>query len=208
MISACSFQEKTLRDSKNALLGSFNHHLGGIEGRGIGFEESADEKGRLNLKHSFINFHGYHEIKGLENKILILLLMSWFAADQFRFYFRQMVQSRAHGFDQLRMTIVSDKLSGDDDFRRTSEENLRNLIDPANNAAQLVLTRSTTSDQFSGDLLADNLAGWLNNAMVKPDGQFGSYARDLIATGVWTGWYQLQPSTSLLERLPAVNRLN
>ena len=133
--------------------------------------------------------------------------MSWLIADQFRFYSNQIVQSRAYGFDQLRTTVVSDKLSGDSDFRLDSEMNLRNLIDSESAAAPLVLTRSSASDQFSGDLLADNLAGWLTNAMVNPNGPFAMHARDLIATDVWTGWHHLQPSTTKLESLPAINRL-
>jgi hypothetical protein len=177
-------------------------------GRGIGFEEFLDNKGRLNLKHSFLHWRtGYHEIKGLENQILVLLFMSWFIADQYKFYFRHIVQSQANGFDQLRITVVSDKLSGDDDFRRTSEENLRNLIDPENDAAPVVLTRSKASDQFSGDLLVDNLAGWLTAAMINPKGPFAAYALNLISTRVWTGWHHLQPSVSKLESLPAINRL-
>jgi hypothetical protein len=150
---------------------------------------------------------GYHEIKGLENQILVLLLMSWFIADQFSAYFHQIVRSQAYGFDQLHMTVVSDKLSGDDDFRRKSEENLRSLIDPENDAAPFVLTRSKVSDQFSGDLLTDNLAGWLTAAMINPSGPFATQANDLVSTGVWAGWHHLQLSTSQLERLPATARL-
>jgi hypothetical protein len=145
---------------------------------------------------------------GLESQILVLLLMSWFIADQFKFYFHHIVRSGAYGFNQLRMTVVSDKLSGDDDFRRNSETSLRNLIDPDNDAAPLVLTRSKASDQFSGDLLADNLAGWLTKAMITPDGPFATYASNLVSTGVWTGWHHLQLSTSELGCLPAVNRLS
>jgi hypothetical protein len=49
MLSACSFQEKTLRSSKKAVLASYNHHIGGSEGRGIGFEEWRDVRGRLRM---------------------------------------------------------------------------------------------------------------------------------------------------------------
>lgn len=76
MVSACSFQEKTLRASQVALLHSYNAHIGGHEGRDIGFEEYTDEKGRLCMKHGFVNFlTGYHEIKGLKNQLLVLLFM-------------------------------------------------------------------------------------------------------------------------------------
>lgn len=207
MISACSFQEKTLRASKSALLQSYNNHIGGIEGRGIGFDEFTDSKGRRHMKHSFLNFHGYHEIQAPENQMLVLLLMSWFVADQFIFYFKDIVRSGRYGFDGLDITVVSDKLSGDDDFRRKSEQNLRNLVDPDGDGLSLVLARSPVSDVFSGDLLVDNLAGWLTSAISNPSGHHAEYARQLLPSGVWTGWHQLLPSTSKLEGVPAVNRL-
>jgi hypothetical protein len=207
IVSACSFQEKTLRAAKNALLGSYNQYIGGIEGRGIGFEEFSDAKGRRQMKHSFLNFFGYHEIQAPENQMLVLLLMSWFIADQFVFFFNDIVRSGRFGFDGLGLTVVSDKLSGGDDFRRRSEQNLRNLIDPDGEGVPLVLTRSPVSDTFSGDLLVDNLAGWLTSAMSDPACKHAEYARNLIPTGVWTGWRQLLPSVSKLEAAPAVSRL-
>jgi hypothetical protein len=208
MISACSFQERTLRDSKQALMASYNRHLGGIEGRGINFEESVDDRCRKRLKHSFVHWRtGYHEIEGLENQILVLLFMAWFIADQYRFHYRKLVSSGTCGFDELRLTVVSDKLSGDDDLRRKSEENLRNLIDPENNAVHVAVIRSRVSDEFSGDLLADNLAGWLNNSMVDPNGTYAEQAKSLAPSGLWTGWHQLQPSNDLLTACPAVDLL-
>lgn len=208
IISACSFQERTLRDSKQALMAAYNRHLGGIEGRGINFEESFDDRGRRRLKHSFVHWRtGYHEIEGLENQILVLLFMAWFIADQYRFYYRKLVLSGTCGFDELRLTVVSDKLSGDNDFRRKSEANLRNLIDPENNAVQVTVTRSRVSDDFSGDLLADNLAGWLNNSMIDPSGPYAEQAKSLAPSGVWTGWHQLQPSNDLLTARPAADVL-
>jgi hypothetical protein len=207
MISACSFQEKTLRDSKKAVVASYNRLIGGIEGRGIGFEESTDQKGRRHLKHSFLNSNGFHEIKGLENQLLVLLFMAWFIADQYQFYYRELVLNKIHGFDELRLTVVSDKLSGDDDFRRSSEQNLRHLIDPENDAAPVILTRSKASDKFSGDLLADNLAGWLTAAMNDPNGTPAMQAHNLVSTGVWMGWHYLQLSNSALVGRPATERL-
>jgi len=112
------------------------------------------------------------------------------------------------GFDQLHLTVVSDKLSGDGDFRLKSEQNLRHLIDPESMAAPIALTRSKTSDTFSGDLLVDNLAGWLTAVMNDPRSPLADYARELIHTDVWAGWHHLQPSTSKLETVPAIARLN
>ena len=207
IVSACSFQEKILRDSKQTLLNSYNRRIGGIEGRGIGFEEFTDGKGRHQMKHSFVNFHGYHEIQAPVNQMLVLLLMSWFIADQYAFFSNDIVQSGRYGFDGLGVTVVSDKLSGDDDFRRKSELNLRNLIDPEHESVPVVLTRSPKSDTFSGDLLVDNLAGWLTAAMTDPTGDYAAFARNLAGAGVWTGWHQLLTSTTELEATPAVARL-
>ncbi len=181
MVSAWSFQEKTLRDSKNALIDSYNKFLGGTEGRGIGFEECVDDQGRLQMKHSFVNFHGFHEIKAPKNQMLVLLLMSWFIADQYVFYRRNIVTNMRLGFDSLGITIVSDKLSGDDDFRRKSEMNLGNLIDPEGEGIPIILTRSPQSDTYPGDLLVDNLAGWLNAAITDPAGEFAQHAIDVRA---------------------------
>lgn len=208
IISACSFQEKTLRDSKQALLKSYNHHIGGIEGRGVGFEEYKDHKGRLRMKHSFINFHGFHEIEGLENQMLVLLMMSWLIADQYFFYYKEIVLSKEYGFDGLDITVVSDKLSGDDDYRRKSEQNLKNLIDPSGEYNPFVLTRSPESDTYPGDLFVDNLAGWLNNAISEPTGEFSQLVKSLSTSDVWNGWHLLLPSNSRLEAISAISRLN
>lgn len=207
IVSACSFQEKTLRDSHQALLNSYNRRIGGIEGRGIGFEEFTDGKRREQMKYSFINFHGYHEIQAPVNQMLVLLLMSWFVADQYAFFSNDIVRSGRYGFDGLGVTVVSDKLSGDDDFRRKSELNLRNLIDPEHEGIPVVLTRSPTSDTFFADLLVDNLAGWLTAAMTDPAGGYAAFARNLVPTDVWTGWHQLLASTTELKAAPAVGRL-
>lgn len=207
IISACSFQEKTLRVSKQALLQSYNQHIGGVEGRGIGFEEFMDEKGRPQMKHSFVNFHGYHEIQAPVSQMLVLLLTAWFIADQFKFFYKKIINSGRYGFDNLGLTVVSDKLSGDNRLKHISEQNLRNLIDPEGESVPLVLTRSPESDTFSGDLLVDNLAGWLNSAMSNPVGEHAQFARDLIPSGIWKGWHQLAPSVARLEAIPAVSRL-
>jgi len=148
LVSACSFQERTLRASRRALVASYNRELGGVEGRGIGFEEWQDDRGRLRMRHSFVTMTGCHEIQGLENQILVLLFMSWFAADQYIFYRKDIVASGRYGFDRLAMTVVSDKLSGDDDSRRISELNMGRLIDPEDEEAPIVLTRSPASDSF------------------------------------------------------------
>lgn len=207
MVSACSFQESVLRDSKQALLNSYNRRIGGIEGRGIGFEEFTDGKGRHQMKHAFINFHGYHETLAPVNQMLVLLLMSWFIADQYVFYSNDIVRSGRYGFDKLGVTVVSDRISGDDDFRCHSEMRLRNLMDPEHEGVPVVLTRSHKSDTFTGDLLVDNLAGWLTAAITDPAGDYATLARNLMGTGVWTGWHHLLASNTELKASPAVARL-
>lgn len=207
IVSAISFQEKTLRGSKQALLQAYNQKIGCIEGREIGFDEFRDDKGRLQLKHSFVNFYGYHEIQCPENQMLILLLMTCFIADQYIFYRKDIVDSGKYGFDSLGFTIVYDKLSGDDDFRSKSEQNLRNLIDPEGVGIQVVLTRSPESDKYAGDLVVDNIAGWLNSAVSDPSGEFAQRICNLVSSGIWTGWHVLLPSSSKLESTHAVSQL-
>ena len=208
LVTACSFQEKTLRGSVQALLNSYNRRIGGIEGRGIGFETFTDHKGRLQMKHSFVNFYGYHEIQAPLNQMLVLLFMSWFVADQYSFYSRDIVRDANSGFDKVALTVVSDKLSGDDDQRRKSEMNLRNLIDPESEGVPITLTRSAESDSFFGDLFVDNLAGFLNAAISNPRSDYGDFAREAATTGGWTGWHQLVESTSELASVSAMSRLS
>lgn len=207
IVSAISFQEKTLRKSKKAIINAYNQKIGGIERQGIGFEEFYDDKGRLQLKHSFVNFYGYHEIQCPENQMLVLLLMSWFVADQYIFYRKDIVDSGKFGFDSLALTIVSDKLSGDNEFRSKSEQNLRNLIDPDGKGSPVILTRSPESDKYVGDLIVDNIAGWLNSAVSDPSGDFAHRICSLASSGIWAGWYILVPSSSKLESVYAVSRL-
>lgn len=165
--------------------------------------------GRPQMKHSFVNWkQGYQEIHAPENQMLVLLLMSWFIADQFVFYRNDIVRSGKTKFSDLRFTVVSDKLSGDDgESRKKSETNLRNLIDPDAENVPLFLTRSPASDVFSGDLIADNLAGWLNTAMQGPTSKSAQIARSLISLGTWNGWHQLVTHTSKLELAPAAHRI-
>jgi hypothetical protein len=207
IVSAISFQEKTLRESKKALYNAYNQKIGSIEGRGIGFEEFCDDKGRLQLKYSFVNFGGYHEIQCPENQMLVLLLMSWFVIDQHIFYRKDIVDSGKFGFDSLAFTIVSDKLSGDNEFRSKSEQNLRNLIDPNGAGSPITLTRSPKSDIYAGDLIVDNIAGWLNFAISDPSGEFAQRICNLTSSGIWAGWYILIPSSSKLESVNAVSQL-
>ena len=207
LVSACSFQERALRQSKAALLNAYNTRIGGLEGRGISFREYVDRKGRLCMRHEFVDITGHHEFACPENQILVLLFMSWFVADQHAFYVRDIVASGRHGFDQLTVTVVSDKLSGDDDSRRVSEHCLRWLIDPETDGTPILLTRSPQSDEFAGDLLADNLAGWLNDCVSNPSGECWSMARGLEPFGAWSGWHVLAPSSERLRSVPAVIRL-
>jgi hypothetical protein len=119
-------------------------------------------------------------------------------------FYKDIVLSGKYGFDGMHLTIVSDKLSGDDDTRRLAEQNLRNLLDPDGQGVPFVLTRSARSDEFSGDLLADNFAGWLNAAITDPGGPFADLA---LALGEWPGWHVLLPSTTKLEGVPATSLL-
>lgn len=137
----------------------------------------------------------------------LLLLMYWFIADRYCFYFGDIVRSGATGFDDLLMTVVSDKLSGDDDLRPKNEQNLRFLIDPDRMEPFICLTRSPRSDTCPGDLLADNLSGWLNAAIRDPAGEWADQVRAMASTGVWQGWHVLQPGSDQIRGRPATEHL-
>jgi len=198
LVAALSFREGTLRASKQALLAGYNAHIGGVEGRGLGFEEYVRDGGRR-MRHQFVNMSGWHQIDAPENQTLVLLLMAWFVADQYRFYHNHIVASQRHGFDELAVTVVSDKLSGDDDARPFSEARLRMLVNPDGEVRPRIrLTRSPESDTFPGDLLVDNLAGWLNCAMANRAGDCAEAARALHRQGAWVSWRVLSDSPHTL----------
>ena len=152
--------------------------------------------------------NGFHEIIGRENKMLVLLLMAWFVADQYVFYRREVTDTGTDDFDDLAVTVVSDSLSEDNDSNRAGEAMLRWLIDPEAAGTPIALTRSPASDRFSGDLLVDNLAGCLTAAANEPTGEFGVAALAAAPLGVRVGWHDLKPSTvRRLESTDAVERL-
>lgn len=207
ILTACSFQEKTLRASKRALIEAYNTYPGGIEGRGIGFQETTDHKGRLQMKHAFLNFSGYHEIKCPENQMLVLLLMSWFLADQYSYFRKLIVESKKYGFERLSLTVVSDMLSGDDRLRPYNEVNLRNLIDPEEDSSPIVLTRSTRKGNFPGDLIADNMAGWLNRAISEPTSEYANHTCNVRHKGMWAGWHELVSPSPKIRLSRVIDRL-
>ncbi|MCA9483105.1 MAG: hypothetical protein KC553_05180 [Nitrospina sp.] len=200
IISACSFQEKTLRNSQTALLNSYNQNIGGIEGRNIDFELFDDKRGRRQMRHSFINFHGHHEIQAPESQMLVLLFMAWFFANQFIFFSENLVLNENSKSTDLAFTVVSDKLSGDDEFRPKNEMNLRNLIDP--DGDQLIsLGKSQQSDSFSGDLIVDNLAGLLNSAVDRQNSETAELITNFFPNSFWQGWHRLMPSETTLKSI-------
>lgn len=85
--------------------------------------------------------------------------------------------------------------------------NLRNLIDPDEDGIPIILTRSPKSDTFSGDLLVDNLAGWLNSAISNPTGETAQYVRETASSGVWVGWHELIESSTKLEAVSPLSRI-
>jgi hypothetical protein len=54
---------------------------------------------------AFVNFDGFHEIQASGSQMLVLLLMSWFVADQFVPFSNNIVRSGRHGFDALGITV-------------------------------------------------------------------------------------------------------
>lgn len=205
LITACSFQEQTLRASKQALLKSYVSRVGGSDGRGSNFSEYIDRKGRTFMRQSFVNFSGYHTLDALENKMLVLLFTSWLVSDQYVFY-QKSFQNHAAG--RLLFTIVSDVFSGDSETISAARVILRNLIDPDGDNEAILLSHANKADCFAGDLLADNFAGWLTKAISEPRGNFAELAMDLKSSGLWHGWHLLQPSVDFLKSSPAIAALN
>ncbi len=207
IVSACSFQEKTLRASKSALIGSYNRNIGAHEGKETGSEKLRDTKRRLQRGRSSTSFHGYREVQSSENQMLVLLFMSWFIGRQYMAYDEKIVKGAHHDVGPMGLTIVSDKLSGDDDTCLIHEQNLRKLINSESKAGKISLTRSTLGVPHSGDLLVDNLTGWLNAAISDPKGEFSQKAKAIDYTGVWAGWTVLLNSVDKPEFVPALSYL-
>ncbi|MFA6223828.1 MAG: hypothetical protein WC647_16100 [Desulfomonilaceae bacterium] len=205
IVSACSFQEKTLRASKAMLLESYNRNIGA--GGGTGPEKMKDTKKRIQKSRFGANFRSHQEAQSSENQFLVLLFMAWFIAGQYTFYRKNMVTRGPQGFDPLDLTIISDKLSGDDDSRRNHEQNLRKLIDPESGTARVTLTRSTLDVPYSGDILANNITGWLNAAISDPGGEFAQKAKAIDYKNVWAGWKILLGSVDKPQFIPALSRL-
>lgn len=204
LINVCSFQEGALRSSKEAVLAAFNSRLGGPEGRGIGFSEHVDAKGRRQFTHEYVDFDGFHRLQAPDNQMLVLLLLTWWIAGQLAFY-----ESREIGHELI-MIVISDVLSGD---HRDIEDSrghkiLHKLLTvPYDDPPPFVVTRSKAKDRCAGDLLVDNLAGWLNEAIVDPQNEFGQLARQLISLGGIDGWNVLVPSEERLRAEKAAVRL-
>ncbi len=106
-VSANIFSRKNSTKIKQALLNSYNYHIGGVEGRGIGFEECLDSRGRNQMKHSFVNFFGYHEIQCPENQNVSVIVNMWLLLTNM-FPQKNIVDSGKLGFDNLALRLVSD----------------------------------------------------------------------------------------------------
>ncbi len=207
IISACSFQEKTLRASKATLLTTYNGNIGVGVGEGTGPEKIKDSKWRLQKRRSSTSFHGHQELQSSENQMLVLLFMSWFIARQYRSYRDKILKGGHPDVDVTGLTIVSDKLSADDDSRLRHQQNLRKLIDPEGKVVKIALIRSNLGVPHSGDLLADNLTGWLNAAISDPKGEFAQKAKGIDYTGVWGDWSLFLGSVDKPEFVPALSYL-
>lgn len=207
-VNAYSFQEKTLRAAKPALLAEYNATRPDHD---IGFVEFDDRKGRRVMKHEFVNFGGYHVLERLENQLLVLLLMAWAIADQYRFHRRAILDQPHLGFGHVALTVVSDTLSGDSDLTRDSEQVLKWLLDtdadtPATQTP-ITVTHSPRSDTHPGDLLADNLAGWLNAALQDPNGEYGRLFLESSALDHFVSWHEVLASTEKFVGRPLVAHL-
>jgi hypothetical protein len=204
-VNVTSFQEGVLRSSQRAVLKAFNGLLGGPEGRGIGFSEQVDAKGRRLLTHEYVDFDGFHRLQAPDNQMLVLLLLAWWVMDQYHFYRRR----EWAAVPQLELIVVSDILSGDHQAVENSRAHqiIRRLLTAPFDGPARVVTRSKAKDQCAGDLIVDNLAGWLNEAITDSQNEFGQLARDAMSVGIFDGWNVLLPSDAELLAEKAEVRL-
>lgn len=201
LISACSFQEKTLRFSQAALLNSVGSRIGGSDGRGAFFSEFVDPKGRLQMQQAFMNFSGYHELCAPKNQMLVMLLTAWFAHNQYDFHKKSFSEFST---GNLLFTFIADTFSGDDDSNPKSLTILRNLVDPDGNNPNVRVVSTALSKEFSGAILVNNFAGLLDEAISNPLGEFAEQLIQLESTGIWSGWNLMLPSCTTLNATPAI----
>lgn len=194
-VNAISFQEKTLRQSKDALIKFYNRRS--WAGHDIGFNEFLDRRGRLIMEHQYVSMHGHRQLSRRVEQMLVILLMTCCLADQHLFYFQNIVIKDRHNADIL-LTLVSDTLSGDDDLRRDSEYILHHLIDPHYNSP-FAFGRSPGKREELGDLLADNIAGWLTNALNNPTDELSDLLFEGDTKQRLDGWRILQPMKEFWE---------
>lgn len=187
-LNAISFQEKELRSYEQQLLEEFNTLFGG---QPIGFEFVTDSRSRPAWRHSYMHWQtGFHVIERPVEQLLVLLLMARIIGDQFSFYRNKILGNKALGFEAFQMTVVSDRLSGDNDLRSYCEYTLRFLL--STDQEQISLTRSNVSDTFIGDLLVDNVAGLLNECMANPKGELAKQLKKISHLKCLEGWQVLR----------------
>jgi hypothetical protein len=198
-INAVSFQERTMRKGKQALLRRHNEYTD--VGRSAGFAEWTDTQGRAQMRHEFVNFSGHHRAEAPENVMVVLLTMAWFAADQYWFYREKAIADG--GCEDLDLRWISDRLSGDTETRRVSEVALRSLVDH-DSLFQVSIESSPKGANQPGDLLVDNLAGWFNAAIEDPRGDQMQALRAVPEISVLSGWKDITLEDEELKLHPVL----
>jgi len=128
----------------------------------IRFEESNDAKGRKVLLHQFVTFDGYYRIEGIEKKVVPVVIWVWLFLHQYQFYETHVARDVPNS--TLALTVIVDRLSGDNDQIKWGEHALFNTINP--DREDLIKIQISPDDvPHEGDLLADNIAGALNAFM-------------------------------------------
>lgn len=204
--NAVSFQEKTLRRSKEKLLKNFNKSM---SGRDISFEQIGPPE-KLNLRHTFVNLTGLHIIEKSENQMLVLLLIARGIADQYSFYYRM---AKKEGFARLKMSVVSDRLAGDGDTIEVAKRCLNFFIDPGlfyhdQSHEQISLMRSAVGDTFEGDLIVDNYAGLLNGIAKNPGDELSKNVLAHPPKCLLNGWKRLSDLSEQLDFVPFIGTLS
>ena len=193
-INAISFRESTLRSRKDAVLAMFNEYT--AEGRSIGFATVQDRNGKPMLRHESVSMSGYHIVEAPEDKVLVLLVLAWMAASQYWFY-RQRPPFAGH--ERVSLIIVSDLLSGDTQARQMGLVAIRGLIDHDSMFPTLVAF-SRKELPNAGELLVDNVAGWLDECLRDPAelARLRSTLPDLLG-----GWKKLVATPDGVSRVSA-----
>lgn len=145
---------------------------------------------------------GLKKIEGTDDKVLVLLLMATCIVKQYNFYSKHFTQDFGSAFENLKMTVVSDRLAADGSIE-SGKTNLDLFLRPDGSSlwgaqSDIELIRSEVSDTFALDLLVDNVAGLFNLALNDPTNVTSQLVIENMSA-ISQGWKKFTGSSSMLE---------